>query len=290
VQIALDPFMFRARPIEEVTRIAADAGYEFLELTARDDFLPWYRRPLADSDCIAQMLKACRDADVGLASISVLYNWSNPNQEARMAAVSYWRRAIEVASRLECRTLNTEFSGDPERCAESEDSFWRSIDELLPLFEREGVSVHIEPHPGDFVEDNDSAVDMVRGIGSTNVRYQYCAPHTFHMGDDVAAMIRYSAPVLAHVHIADTYNHKASEDRYILNPAKTSVRVHQHNVIGQGEVDWDAFFGTLIDIGFDGILTSCVMGWEDRAVECVRTMRELIDQYLNRARADAAAQ
>ena len=30
------------------------------------------------------------------------------------------------------------------------------------------------------------------------------------------------------------------------------LRVHQHLDIGQGEVPWDTFFGTLGDLGFDG--------------------------------------
>jgi myo-inositol catabolism protein IolH len=33
--------------------------------------------------------------------------------------------------------------------------------------------------------------------------------------------------------------------------------VHQHLNIGQGEVDWDVFFGTLHEVRFDGIMTAC---------------------------------
>ena len=41
--------------------------------------------------------------------------------------------------------------------------------------------------------------------------------------------------------------------------------MHQHLDIGQGEVDWDAFFGTLERLEFDGIMTACVFAWEERA-------------------------
>ena len=64
--------------------------------------------------------------------------------------------------------------------------------------------------------------------------------------------------MLAHVRVADTFNHKKSSQlRYIVNPPGSAVRVHQHLDIGQGEVDFEAAFGALRRIGFDGIVTSC---------------------------------
>jgi myo-inositol catabolism protein IolH len=113
------------------------------------------------------------------------------------------------------------------------------------------------------------------------VRYLYCAPHTFHLGDDVAAMLREAAPLLAQVHIADTFNHKASSGlRYIINPPGSPARIHQHLDIGQGDVPWDAFFDTLQDLGFDGIATACVFAWEERARESSSFMLQEITRRL----------
>jgi myo-inositol catabolism protein IolH len=152
---------------------------------------------------------------------------------------------------------------------------------LIPFLERNALFVDIEPHPGDFVEDNNAAVDLVRRADSPHIRYLFCAPHSFHMGSDLAEMIGYAAPVLAHVHVADSLNFRAGL-RYIVNPPDSSVRVHQHLSIGQGDVDWDVFFATLAAIGFDGILTSCVFAWEDRAIEESLFMRGRIQYYLDR--------
>jgi myo-inositol catabolism protein IolH len=58
--------------------------------------------------------------------------------------------------------------------------------------------------------------------------------------------------------------------------------VHQHLDIGQGEVDFEALFAGLREIGFDGILTSCVFAWEDRAEASCRTMRAAIDDLVSR--------
>ena len=144
--------------------------------------------------------------------------------------------------------MNSEFNGRPDAAAASEAQFWRSLEELLPVFEREGIHLNLEAHPDDFIERRRRR-GRPRSAGSTRrgSAYVFCAPHTFHLGDDIAAMIEYAAPVLAQVHIADIFDHRASSGlRYIVNPPGSTARVHQHLDIGQGEVDWDACLrGTL---------------------------------------------
>jgi len=281
MKIALDTYMLRGLSLPEVMRIAAETGYKYIEPMMRDDLIPLYTAPRANKDTIAQYKGALRETGVQVASLPAIYKWSWPNEEERQAAVYYWKKAIQVAVEMECKTMNTEFSGRPERQEASEASFWRSMEELLPLFEKEGITLHIEPHPDDWVESNNAAVDIIRAIDSPNIRYLYCAPHTFHMGGDLEGMIRYAAPVVGHVHVADTFDYRQPV-RYIVQPAGTAFRVHQHLKIGQGDIDWDVFFKTLRVIGFDGIMTAAVYGWDEKAIEIDRYMLEQITYYLDK--------
>ena len=142
------------------------------------------------------------------------------------------------------------------------------MEELVPVFENEGINLTSSRIPEDWVETLHPAVDMIRMIGSKNVKFLYCAPHTFYFGDDIGQMIRDAAPMLAHVHVADTYNHKASSACATSATRRARrVTIHQHMDIGQGEVNWDEFFSSLAAVGFDGIMTSCVFAWEERADE-----------------------
>jgi myo-inositol catabolism protein IolH len=285
MKIALDPYMLRDRPFGEVCRIAADIGYDSIELSPRPDFIPFFVHPRADRAKVTEFRTALRETGIELASILPLYRWSGPDEDERLTAVRYWKRAIELAVDLGCTVMNSEFNGRPDRAAESEAQFWRSMEELLPLFDREGIRLNLEAHPDDFIETNREAVDLVRGIDAEFVRYVFCAPHSYYLGDDLAAMIAYAAPVLAHVHVADVLNHRASSGlRYIVNPPGSTARVHQHLDIGQGEVDFDALFAALKGVEFDGILTSCVFAWEERAVESSRFMFERIRHYLGNDR------
>ena len=281
MKIALDPYMLRDRPFAEVCRIAADIGYDAIELSPRPDFIPFFTHPRADRAKVVEFRAALSETGMELASILPLYRWSSPDEDERQAAVRYWKRAIQLAVDVGCTVMNSEFNGRPDEAAQSEAQFWRSMEELLPIFEREGIRLNLEAHPDDFIERNREAVDLVRGIDSPLVGYVFCAPHTYYLGDDIAAMIDDAVPVLAQVHVADVLNHRASSGlRYIVNPPGSTARVHQHLDIGQGEVDWDAFFGALRRIGFDGIVTSCVFAWEERAVESSRFMFERIEHEL----------
>lgn len=280
-RIALDPYMLRHLPFAEVCRTAADIGYRYLELSPRDDVLPFFTHPRADRETMRRMRTTLKDTGMDVASVLPLYRWSSPDEDERQAAVRYWKRAIALTVELGCDTMNSELNGRPEAAARSEAQLWRSLEELLPVIEREGIGLNLEAHPDDFIEENLPAVRFVQAIDSPSVGYVYCAPHTFHLsgarGADVATMIRESAPILRQVHVADSFDHRASSGlRYILNPPGTAARIHQHLDAGEGEVDFEAFFATLREIGFDGIATACVFAWEERAVESSRFMLERI--------------
>ena len=280
MKVALDPYMFRRVPLTELPGLVAELGYQHIELSPRDDFLPFFLHPRADRAGIAAFRKALAAADVSVSSVLPLYRWSGPDEDERQAAVRYWKRAIQVAVELGCQVMNSEFNGRPEAAAASEAQFWRSMEELLPVFEREGLQLRLEPHPDDFVEDGRAAVDLIRGIDNRLVSFLYCAPHTFHQGGDVAGVLRYAGPLLTHLHLADSFDHRASSGlRYIVNPPGSPARVHQHLDIGQGEVDWDELFGTLAELQFDGIATVCVFAWEERARESSLHNLEQVRQY-----------
>jgi myo-inositol catabolism protein IolH len=280
VKIALDPYMLRSVPLLELPRTVAELGYRYIELSPRDDFMPFFLHPRADRATIAAFRRELAAAEVEIASVLPLYRWSGPGEDEREAAVRYWKRAVQITVDLGVTVMNSEFNGRPERAAESEAQFWRSMEELLPVFEREGIRLVLEPHPDDFVEDGIAGVNLVRGIDSELVSFLYCAPHTFHQGGDLAAVMRHAGPLLTQLHIADSFDHRGSSGlRYIVNPPGSTARVHQHLDIGQGEVDWDLFFATLAEVGFDGIATVCVFAWEERAADSARHNLARINEF-----------
>jgi myo-inositol catabolism protein IolH len=297
MKIALDPYMHRHLSLEDLPLKVAELGYEWIELSPRADFLDWWVAPRVYPERITNFKKALKQHGVKIASLLPMYRWASPHEDERRAAMTYWKKAIQVAVDMDVDTMNSEFGRGPspdrghsanccggQYTAEScEAAWWRSMEELVPIFEKEGIQLNVEPHPEDWCETLHPAIDMIQVIGSKSVKFLYCAPHTFYFGHDIPQMIRDAGPLIAHVHVADTYNHKASSGlRYICNPPGAKVTIHQHMDIGQGEVNWDQFFSSLAEIGFDGIMTSCVFAWEERADESGRYMRETMQKYVDK--------
>ena len=229
MKIAIDPYMFRSVPLLELPALVAHLGFEWIELSPREDFTPFFNHARVDDGTVAKFKSALSSAGVGVASMLPLYKWSGPDEDERQAAVRYWKRAIRICSDLGVDTMNSEFNGNPREAAVCERQFWRSMEELLPVFEAEGIRLVLEPHPDDWEEDGKRAVDLIRGINSPLVSFLYCAPHTFHQGNDAPGIIEKAGDLLTYVHVADSFDHTGSSGlRYIVNPPGSTCRVHQH--------------------------------------------------------------
>lgn len=77
------------------------------------------------------------------------------------------------------------------------------------------------------------AVELVQMVGHPNCRAMYDTFHAHIEEKDQAATIRTLAPVLAHVHISE----------------------NDRGTPGTGQVNWNAVFPTLREVGYDGWLT-----------------------------------
>ncbi|UNN00593.1 sugar phosphate isomerase/epimerase family protein [Rhodococcus opacus] len=290
MKIALDPTPFHHdHSLLELPAVVAELGFEHLQLTPHRDMIPFFNHPKADDELVRQFRKSCSDAGVGIASVLPVLRWSGPDEDAREAAVRYWKRAIQISVDLGVNVMNTEFSGRPEKAEESERAFYRSMEELVPIIEREGIDVRIDPHPDDFVENGLDAIRMIRGINSKNFGLVYVACHSYHMGAGMLEIMRAAGDMLRLVHVADTMDHHRSHGlRYITNPPGNPVRVHQHLKIGDGDLDWDEFFGGLGELGFydkrDTVMVSSVFAEDENAHDVSRYQLKTMKDYIARTR------
>ncbi len=295
MRLALDPQMFFAtHSVWELPDVVASLGYSWMELSPKADFVPFFKHPRVDDAGVRKLKKVAADAGVGIASLLPVLRWSGPGEAERVAAVRAWKRTIQIAVDLGVDTINTEFNGRPEAAEHAEAQFLTSLDELLPVFEREGISLVLEPHPDDFVEDGLEALQLVRGLNKDWIGFLYCTPHAFHQGHDAATIIEAAAEKVRYVHLADAFDHTASHGlRYITNPPGNAARVHQHMEMGRGEVDYDAVFAALAAVGFDGTISSCVFGFEEDARGISERQREkaqdLLDKHFGAGSAAAAS-
>ena len=282
MKVAIDPFMVRDRGFDGICRFAAEKGYRHIELSIRDDFVPLFEGPRAGAGAIRAIRAALDAHGVGLANLWTVYRWAEPDDDhAHDAAIRFFERFLQIAGELGLTQVSSEFSGRPEKRERSDYAFWRSMEKVVPMLDRYGVDLALDPHPGDFVEDGFVALSMIRAMNSARVKFLYSTPHTFFLTDSVRRLVMEAGGDLTIVRLADTLNHKQPL-RFIVNPLGAPVAVHQHLNIGEGEVPWNEVFDALRDIGFDGVLSTSVFGWPDKPDWSAEVMRERVTGHLQR--------
>lgn len=238
--------------ITDMVHKVADWGYKYIEQSPHPRINPFYKHPRFSRECQAEYKKALKETGVEISSFIVVYRWSGPTEEQRQIAVANWKRMIEIAVDMGVQVINTELSGDPHQQEICDGMWYRSIEEILPIVEREGIRIEIQSHPYDFCEISNEAADLVKSVRSDNLKYLYCAAHTFFYDNgkgDVKSMLDYAGDDLSHVLFADTMNH-TKDCRYILNPPGVDATIHQHLGLGEGEVDFNAMFEKLREMKF----------------------------------------
>jgi myo-inositol catabolism protein IolH len=264
---------------------AASLGYEYLQLTPNPDLGTHFHHPKLDRSLVATLKKRASDAGVTITSVQPVQRFGGPEEHQLRAAIYNAKAYIRLAAELDAPVINTEFSGRPEREEESENCFYRAMDELIPVLETEGVTMNFDPHPDDFVEDGLDAWRILRSLNSERIGFVYVGAHTFHYGDRAASLLPEVGSGLGAVFVSDSFDHHRSHGlRYITNPPGNAARVHQHLKAGDGDVNFVELFDTLRSTGFldnpDALRVSNVFAEDEAADEVSRYQLETIRAYI----------
>ena len=79
MKLALDPYMFRSTPLLELPGLVADLGYEWIELSPREDFTPFFLHPRVDDSGVAAFKKALDGAGVKVAVLDTGVDGRHPD-------------------------------------------------------------------------------------------------------------------------------------------------------------------------------------------------------------------
>src|SRR4051794_41891227 len=90
MRIALDPQMLRTTPLLELPDVVAGMGYEWIELSPREDFIPFFKHPRVDTGTVRAFKARLADAGVGITSLLPGMRWSGPGGGGRQGGGRGW--------------------------------------------------------------------------------------------------------------------------------------------------------------------------------------------------------
>jgi myo-inositol catabolism protein IolH len=273
--LSIETDMFRRLSRAEAFAAIRAAGYHYVELKARDRSGPYIPHTLPASDEVLRQLK--RDlASAGLTPVAafIVHLIADADETVRREAVARWRRSLDMVGRLGLKLITTELTGDRDRPKEGEAAFRRSMDEILPVAERAGIHISVEPHTADFFETAAPTLKLVRSYGSKSLGYLHVTPHSFILGPSMREVIRAAGPLLTHVHLADSLR----PERFMVRGKPISP--HLHATPGLGEVDFRETFDALAEIGYTGYVSSQLISHMDRPQEAATQTRVYLQKLL----------
>ncbi len=264
--------------MDKALETVAGLGYRHIEIG-----LAHYLPDEASEEETKELINGLARHNLRLAALFGTYPVSYPEEEIRKRGVQQFQAAIGRAVELGCNLVVAELMGDADRSPECSKAFRESMAELVPALEKNAVTLCFEAHPGDFIERNKTAVDLIRSLQTSRVRYLYCVPHSFILGEDVGKMIEYARDVLGYVHLADSLR---PEKTFFSGRYFPQVQPHQHLTIGRGDIDIPSVFAALHRIGYDGFLTADPFSMFDNPVEAARESKAVAEGLLSGARWD----
>lgn len=227
--------IFQELPFHERFKAVKAAGFDCVE------FWTW-----EDKD-IARAVALLREHDVRVASISGDRMFSLIINEERAQYLAYLRRSLEVARALNCQHVvvhsngidNGKVTNDGATIsyAKKAASMTRTLGDAARMAEDAGVTLVLEAIssyeiPGYFLGTTVESGDIVRVVGSPNLKMLYDVWHMQQMEGNIVHFLTQYIDVLGYVHIGDA---------------------PERHEPGTGEINFDRIKKTLRSLGYDGV-------------------------------------
>jgi sugar phosphate isomerase/epimerase len=233
---ALFGFLYRASR-EEALRQIAEAGYELVELSATPPFLDLSDVGAQEQRRIKQDLERNRLKCVSINPVEL--NPITANRDLSEACHRQYRAAIELASALEARSIvmitgrRSPLIPVPE--AEARDLLRAHLELLVPVAERLGVTLTLEPVPYGFLQTAAEVASFIRDTGMSELGITLDCANTFFAGADPAEEVRAVGELVKLVHISDSWRARWA-----------------HTQVGLAEIDFAAFARALEESAYAG--------------------------------------
>jgi len=165
-------------------------------------------------------------------------NLASMNEAMRRYCVEHFESVISLAGELGATgvvlgpgKVNQLF---PEKKKVLEANFFNSLDKLIPLSEKAGVSLFVENMPPSFFSRAKDIMACVECYGNDDIGILYDLTNGFFVGDDLLQGLKTLQSRLRLIHISDT-------------PLET----YRHSSVGEGEMPWSKIPAMLKEIGYD---------------------------------------
>ena len=280
IRLAFSTNAFKKNSLKEAIASIADAGYAGVELMAD---VPHAYPPSLDSAARLAIKHQIRSLGLTVSNINAFTlfaagdtyhpTWIEEDERLRDLRIEHTMHCIEFAREMECGTVSIQPGGPMIGTTMDRQTagrrFANGLERLIPLAERLGITLAIEPEPGLFIQTAGEYMEFKNMFFSadSSIRMNCDIGHLFCVNEDPAQVIRSMPQEVAHVHLEDI----------------GANRVHQHLAPGKGAIDFRSIFAALREINYTGWVTVELYPYETTAAGMAKQAFEYLKPLLNEA-------
>ncbi|HEY1922636.1 MAG TPA: sugar phosphate isomerase/epimerase [Tepidisphaeraceae bacterium] len=262
IQLAFSTNAFKKSSLEEAISSIAEAGYTGVELMAD---VPHAYPPSLNSTARTAIKNQIQSLGLTVSNINAFTlfaagdtyhpTWIEDDHRKRDLRIEHTMHCIEFAREMQCRTVSIQPGGPTIGTTIDRPTAGRrfadGLERLLPIAQRLGVTIAIEPEPGLFIQTAAEYLEFKNTFfrQDSNIRMNCDIGHLFCVNEDPADAIRSMPQEIAHVHLEDI----------------GANRVHQHLAPGKGAIDFPSIFNALREIHYPGWVTVELYPYETTA-------------------------
>lgn len=210
------------------------------------------------------ILAQCRAAGVSISALGYYPNMLDPNPEVARAAVAHFKKLITAAPKLGLKNVNGFVGRDWTKSVdENWPRFLKTWRPIIQLAEDHGVKIGIENCPMSFTRDEwPGGKNLLTtpaiwhrafsDIDSPNFGLNYDPSHFILQDMDPLRPLAEFREKLFHLHAKDVKIDRAALQE--VGRFDYPLRWHQPRIPGFGNINWAAYMGELMRIGFKGPL------------------------------------
>ena len=227
-----------ALPLEEAIRVAAEVGYDAIELGC---FAPHLTLAMAEErgDEVRAWLK---QADLPISALSLVVSYTDEDERVWGDNVDVTRRFIRHCEEFNTRLIKL-MPGEPGS-AQATEEHWnryrRAMDIIVPLARARGVKLAVETHLGHLSDSIETAARCLEAgdPDTLGVNLDFCNVRTCHE-DPLDAIERFEGRIYL-THVKDSL---------------CSTQSGEYVPLGEGKMDYAPIMCRLREIGYEGYLS-----------------------------------
>ena len=237
--------------LAQTLKWAEDHGFEAIEVFSGPGSSLIDPARVEESGYISGIREALKDSAVVVSCLTWCVNNIDLNLEARRRRNEHLKKMVEAANKLDIPVIATWVGRVPGGLEANMKAFEEVFPSLVEYAEKHDVKITIENCVANIAYRPDIWEEMFRRVSSKYLGLEFDPSHLVFQFIDYIDVLRRFGDRVYHVHCKDT---EILDDR-LAYVGYTGEGWWRFRVPGLGEVDWGRFISTLMEVGYDYVLS-----------------------------------